>query len=416
MRKALYILIILEFLFSCISYAQTYRTETFSSRVQTLKVAVAENWELSPIIQLNPSRPVEITFDVLGASPEYLTYRVIHCNADWTPSQLTESEYMQGLQNNPLNNYENSFNTKMDYVHYLLNIPNDDLNLLVSGNYVVQVFSESGELPILNACFSVVEPQAGIEMTISSNTDKGSNSIYQAVSFEISYGNEIQSPVQDLKVYVSQNNRLDNEARLVKPLSIHSRRAVYDHNPALIFEAGNEYRSFEMTTTQYTGLNIEAIEYHSPYYHSILAPDFRRNNRIYSYYEDINGKVFIRNQDAYDSNIEADYQFVHFYLPCEKPLIDDVYILSDAFHHILDSRSQMEYSERDQGYVKTVLLKEGYYSYLYVTNRTSSLPGSTTLVEGNFYQTENEYRVMVYSRTIGMRYDRLIGMETLQSK
>ncbi|MCC8147239.1 MAG: DUF5103 domain-containing protein [Bacteroidales bacterium] len=396
--------------------AQAYRTEVFSTRIQTLRVSVADKWELPPIIDLYAGDPVEISFDVLGASPEYLTYKILHCNADWTLSPLIEPEYMNGLQNNPLDDYNNSFNTRMDYVHYKLLVPNDNINLLVSGNYVVQVFSEVSELPILTACFSVVEPEANIEMKVSSVTDKGANTKYQGVSFEINYGNQIQSPAQDLKVYVQQNNRSDNEAKLIKPLSIQNRKAVYDHNPALIFEAGNEYRSFEMITTLNTGLNIEAVEFHSPYYHSILTPDFLRSNRSYSFYEDINGKVFIRNQDAYDSNLEADYQFVHFYIPSEKPLIDHVYILSEAFHNILDARSQMEYSPIDKGYVKTVLLKEGYYNYLYVTRRNDNSPASTSLTEGDFYQTENEYRVMVYSRTVGTRYDKLIGVETLQFK
>ena len=397
-------------------YAQIHRTETFSTRIQTLQVSVADKWELPPIINLHQNDQIEIRFDLLGAAPEYLTYKILHCNADWTQSQLIDPEYMNGLQNTLLNEYSNSFNTKMDYVNYKLLIPNENISLLVSGNYVVQVFSESSEEPILDACFSVVEPQANINMKVSPLTDKGSNSKYQAVSFDITYGNEIQSPVQDLKVYVQQNDRRDNEAKLVKPLSIQNRKAVYDHNPDLIFDGGNEYRSFEMVSALHTGLNIEAVEYHSPYYHAILSPDFLRSNRSYSYFEDINGRVFIRNEDAYDSNIEADYQFVHFYIPSEKPLIDDVYILSRAFHNNLDFRSQMEYSARDKGYIKTVLLKEGYYNYLYVTKKDPSSSGSTALIEGDFYQTENEYRVMVYSRTIGLKYDKLIGVESLQFK
>lgn len=395
---------------------QIYRTENHSTRIQTLKVSVADNWQSPPIIDLNGNQQIEVRFDLLGSSQEYLTYRIIHCNADWTQSQLVESEYITGLQDTPLNDYVNSFNTKMDYVHYKLLIPNENIQLEVSGNYVVQVYSELSENPVLSACFSVIEPNVNIDLKVSSVTDKGANNKYQAVSFDLNYDNRIQSPSQDLRVYVLQNNRKDNEAKLLKPLNIQNRKAIYDHNPSLIFEAGNEYRSFEMTTTYHTGLNIEAVEYHSPYYHSILTPDFLRSNRSYSFYEDINGKIFIRNQDASDSNIEADYQFVHFYIPTEKPFTDKVYILSEAFHNILDTRSEMEYSIPDKGYVKTVLLKEGYYNYLYVTRKNNNSPATTALIEGDFYQTENEYRVMVYSRTIGSRYDKLIGVETIQSK
>ncbi len=415
-KKALFVLLAILITWAYTTEAQTYRTETFSTRIQTLRVLVTDKWDAIPIINLNSNEQIEINFDLLGASPEYFTYRILHCNADWTVSQLTEPEYLSGLQYNPIMDYENSFNTKMDYVNYRFYLPNENAGFKVSGNYAVEVYSENGENPVLTACFSVIEPQAAIQMNLSSVTDQGANYKYQAVSFDIDYGNDVRTPVQELKVYVQQNNRRDNEAQLVKPLNIQNRKAIYDHSPSLIFSAGNEYRKFEMTTTQHTGLNIEAIEYHSPYYHSILLPDLIRSDRSYSFYDDINGRVFIRNQDAYNSDIEADYQFVHFYLPCDRPLKENVYILSDTFHNLLDFRSQMEYSERDKGYIKTVLLKEGYYNYLYVTRKSNTGPTSTELIEGDFYQTENEYRVMVYFRSIGMRYDKLIGVQTLQFK
>ncbi|MDR0540738.1 MAG: DUF5103 domain-containing protein [Dysgonamonadaceae bacterium] len=396
--------------------AQTFRTETLSDPIRTLRVFPSGYWNLPPVINLQNGEQIEISFDLLGATPEYYTYRLLHCNADWTPSQLTQSEYLDGLQNHPVDDYVHSFNTTMDYVNYRLAIPNERVNLKVSGNYAVQIFPGNSSQPVAIACFSVVEPQAGIQAQVSPLTDRGANTKYQAVSFEVDYGTDIQSPVQDLKVYVQQNNRFDNEASLVKPLNLQNKKAVYDHSPALIFEASNEYRSFEMTTVRYAGLHVETVEFFDPYYHTTLKPDALRSNRPYLYNEDINGRIYIRNNDAQDSNMEADYQFVHFYLPCDKPFAENVYILSEAFNNLLDERSQMEYSAADKGYVKSVLLKEGYYNYLYVNRKNNNSPASSSLIEGNYYQTENEYRVMVYARPMGWRYDKLIGVQTIQFK
>jgi len=396
--------------------AQTFRTEAFFDFVRTLRVFPSDRWDMPPVIHLQRNEQIEINFDVLGVASEFYTYRILYCNADWTPSQLIESEYLDGLQNYPLDDYAHSFNTTMNYVNYRLLIPNEKVRPKISGNYVVQVLSENDSRPILNACFSVIEQQTVIKMEVSPITGRGANTKYQAVSFEVDYGSEIQFPAQDLKVYVFQNNRFDNAASLVKPLNIQNRRTVYNHSPELIFEAGNEYRAFEMITTRFPGLGIDRVEFHAPYYHSILTPNRTRNNRSYIFNEDINGRVFIRNINAEDSDIEADYQFVHFYLPCETPFPENIYILSEAFNNILDARSQMEYSVADRGYVKSVLLKEGYYNYLYVNRKNSSLPASAAFIEGNYYQTENEYRVMVYSRPSGWRYDRLIGMQTVQFK
>ncbi|MDR2682353.1 MAG: DUF5103 domain-containing protein, partial [Dysgonamonadaceae bacterium] len=359
---------------------------------------------------------IEINFDLLGATPENFTYRILHCDAGWTPSQLTPSEYLDGLQNYPIDDYAHSFNTTMDYVNYRLLIPNEQVRLKVSGNYVVQIVPANDSQPVATACFSVVETQTAIQMQVSPTTDKGVNTQYQAVSFEIHYGNDILSPIQDLKVYVLQNNRFDNAATLVKPLNLQNRKASYDHSPALIFDAGNEYRSFEMTTIHYAGLHIESVGFFDPYYHTTLKPDALRSNRSYLFTEDINGRRFIRNNDAEDSDIEADYHFVHFYLPCNQPFPENVYLLSEAFNNILDARSQMEYSAADNGYIKSVLLKEGYYNYLYVSRKNPASPASASRIEGDYYQTENEYRVMVYARPTGWRYDKLIGVQTIQFK
>ncbi|MDR1738988.1 MAG: DUF5103 domain-containing protein [Candidatus Symbiothrix sp.] len=413
-KKLLFILLLASAL-STID-AQVYRTKTFTDRIQTLRVNFADKWDAAPVIRLNSGEQVEIKFDLINPSPEYCSYRILHCNADWTPSQLLESEYLDGLQNYPLEDYANSFNTKTEYVNYRLLIPNENVRLKVSGNYVAQVFSEGDDRPLLNVCFSVLEPQTAVSMQISPLTDKGSNSHYQAVSFEIAYNNEIRSPMQELKVFVQQNNRFDNEARLVKPLSLQNRKAIYDHHPALIFNAGNEYRRFEMTTTYYAGLNIDAVEFFAPFYHSTLYPDRKRSDRAYMYYEDQNGRVYIRNNDTDNPDTEADYQVVHFFMPCEKPYAEDVYILSDCFNNILDSRSRMEYSADEKAYTKSVLLKEGYYNYLYVTQAKAGEPAVTAPIEGDYYQTENEYRIWVYACPLGSRYDKLVGVQTLSSR
>jgi hypothetical protein len=396
--------------------AQKFRTGAYSDMVKTLRVCLVDNWQATPIITVDEDNLVEVSFDVLGANPGIFTYTLTHCNADWTPDNLIQSEYMNGFQNRIINDYAVSFNTTMNYVNYRLTFPNEDLSLKISGNYAVLVFPENSDEPILCACFSVIEPNSDISMEVTTQTDKGMNNFFQQVNFSLKCSDEVKMPMQDLKVYVRQNERLDNEAALVKPLRIQNRQLFYEHIPALIFDAGNEYRNFEMTTHQFNGLNIGSIEYHSPYYHVNLKADRIRNDRSYSYYEDINGRLFVRTLNGTEYANEADYYVVHFFLPCERPFSENVYILSEAFNNLLDEQSLMDYSEIDRAYIKTALLKEGYYNYLYVTGKNNLSPAKTNAVEGNFYQTENEYRILVYFRRTGDRYDRLIGTQTIQFK
>jgi hypothetical protein len=416
-KKSILIFFPLYLIFSIIASAQNFRTCAFSDDVKTLQVYITGDPMSAPIIELGGNQSIEVNFDIMEPEPHTYTYTLTHCNADWNPSQLVQSEYMNGFQNRIIEDYSVSYNTTMNYVHYRIAFPNQDTDMKVSGNYVVQVFPENSDEPILSACFSVVEPTvAPISMQVTSQTDNGMNTFYQQVNFTVGYGNEVKTPMVDLKVYVQQNNRLDNEAVLVKPLMIQNNKLVFEHVPALIFAGGNEYRNFEMITHQYNGLNIANIEFHAPYYHVILNPDIIRSGRPYSYTQDINGKFVVRTVSGTDYSYEADYQIVHFSLPCEKPFADKVYILGDLFNNILDERSRMDYSAQDKGYVKTVLLKEGYYNYLYVTKKDDQSPANTAAIEGNFFQTENEYRVMVYFRPPGGRYDRLIGVKTIQYK
>ena len=416
MIKNIIIYILLLLFFSTNAFARKFKTEAFSDQIKTLRVGVVDNMWAAPIIELEGDKFIEISFDILGPEPQTFTYTLTHCNADWSQSQLVQSEYMNGFQNRVIEDYAISFNTTMDYVNYQLTFPNEDVFLKVSGNYLVQVFPQNSDKPILNACFSVVEPIIPITAEVTPRTDNGMNNFYQQVNFSLTYGNEVKTPMQDLKVYVQQNNRIDNEAALVKPLTIQGNRLVYEHIPALIFDAGNEYRSFEMITHQSVGLNIEAVEFHAPYYHTVLKPDIIRSQRPYSFMEDINGRFVVRSLSGIEFSYEADYQIVHFYFPCEKPFSENVYILSEAFNNLLDERSQMEYNIQDKGYVKTAILKEGYYNYLYVTRKGEKPPATTASIEGNYYQTENEYRIMVYFRQIGGRYDRLVGVKTIQFK
>ncbi|GHU61702.1 DUF5103 domain-containing protein [Bacteroidia bacterium] len=398
------------------AHAQKFRTEAFSDKIKTLRVNVVDDWKAKPIIELESDKWVELSFDVMTSSHENFTYTLTHCNADWTPSPLAQSEYMSGFQNRFIEDYAVSFNTSMDYINYRLTFPNEDLSMKISGNYVVQVFPEHENKPILSACFSVVEAGANISMTATSQTDKGMNNQYQQVNFSVTYGSDVKVPLQELKVYVQQNNRIDNEVTAIKPLSVLNKQLIYEHNPALVFDGGNEYRYFEMTTKEYNGLNIESIQFHSPYYHVDLKPEIIRSSRAYSFNEDINGRFYIRTLSGIDYDYEADYRIVHFFLPSEKPFAEDIYILSEAFNNILDERSKMEYSAPDAGYIKTVSLKEGYYNYLYVTQKDNASSAGTALIEGNFYQTENEYRVMVYFHPQGGKYDKLIGTQTIQFK
>ena len=392
-----------------------YHTDIFSSQIKTLKVQVDGNWERPPVIGLQSDEVISIGFDEWSARENRYTYSILHCNSDWTRSSLSSGEYMTGFQNQLIFNYETSYITTMNYTHYQLFFPNEEVNFLVSGNYVVLISEEGHEdKPVLAACFSVVDQQVKTQMQVKTNTDIDFNRNHQQLSVEVNYPSGIFSTMQDFKIYATQNNRMDTRVLLSGPSSMQPGKLVYDHNRNLIFEAGNEYRRFETISTQYNGLNIQSLQFYSPYYHQVLYPDDMRSRKSYIYDEDQNGRFFIRAADSYNPDIEADYVFVHFSLPCERPFPEEIYILSEAFDNLLDERSKMSYNYEEKSYMKTVMLKQGLYNYMYVSKKAGTSKAVTTLVEGNYYQTENEYSLWVYHRPPGGRYDKLIGVQSLK--
>lgn len=388
-----------------------YRTRTFGFDWRTLQVQVEDNPMAPPVITLGEANRITVSFDHLAEDVTYLQYSIIHCDADWKPSQLSELEYMEGLNTNDVDDYAFSNGTFAHYVNYRITLPNDRVQLTKSGNYVVTVYPENKpEDIVLQACFSVTEQCINVAAEATSRTDIGYNTEYQQVNVTLSHPYyNIQDPFNDLKIVVSQNGRYDNTATVTRPLRVMNNEIYYEHNRDLIFNAGNEYRRFEMVSIRYAGMGIADIQYYEPYYHATLATDFPRNDMSYFFDKTQYGRYLIRESNASDSNLEADYFVVHFTLSDDKIKGGNVYIDGELTGHLYDGNSQMQYNAETQQYERVLLLKQGSYNYMYLYLPDNSGKATTAPTEGNYYETVNEYLVKVYHRPIGARYDRLIG-------
>ena len=384
--------------------------------IKTLQVIANDNWMALPIIHLNTPDKVEISFDELTHEYHRYTYKITHCNADWTPSDLFETDYLQGFNDNVIDDYQNSLNTTMLYTHYRFTLPNDEAQLLLSGNYQVSIYGEDDEeTPVAQACFSVIEPRVGISAEVSSNTDIDTNESHQQVSFTVNYpGMNVTSPQAEFKTRVYQNLRTDNCVTNLQPTYLQPGQMQFVHNRKLIFPAGNEYRRFEIFNMHYGYQDVEQMQFFDPYYHATLYPDQPRVN--YSYDEDQNGRYFIRYDMAQDPSTEADYLFVHFTLEgFENPLPNGKFYLNGNFTYNQFSPSySLTYNEQTRAYEGVQLVKQGVYNWLYLFVPEGSQVGQTAPAAGNFYETENEYLILVYHRPFGGRYDKLVGLKSIK--
>ena len=256
----------------------------------------------------------------------------------------------------------------------------------------------------------------GISASVSGNTDIDTNQTHQQVSFTVNNKNfPIPYPQTDLKIHVYQDNRRDNAVSGLQPTTILENQIGYTNNRSLIFSAGNEYRRMETVSTTYPGMNVESVDYYDPYYHATLTTDYPRSADKYIYDQTQSGRFFVREYNSSNSDTEADYVVTHFTLDAPELPGKYIFLDGDFTSRRFDPQSLMTYNRATGRYEKTLLLKQGAYNYQYLTADagSSNSAASTSVIEGDFYQTRNEYLVKVYTRRRGERYDRLIGVTTV---
>ena len=404
----------LLFAIACIGRAQS--NKVYDPMIHTLQTIVNDDWLRDNVITLGTDDWVTISFDHFTHDYHRFTYKIVHCNADWTPSDLFEVDYMDGFNGLPIEDYENSLNTTMLYTHYRLDLPNDEVQFKVSGNYRIEIYldeDESNAKKVAEACFRVVEPRMELNVSVTGNTDIDTYVSHQQVSFTLNYlTSDVVNPATEIKPYVYQNGRTDNCASQLKPTYSTPGHLEYTHNRALIFPAGNEYRRFEIINMHYATQGVDKMSYFAPYYHATLLPDAPRRN--YSYDVDHDGRYLIRYNLAQDTNIEADYLFVHFRLDMPRLKGGNFYLTGDFTYNDFTSDYQATYNEAEQAYEAIVMLKQGAYDFMYLWVPDGQSTGQTAPAEGNFYEAENEYQVYIYHRPFGGRYDRLVATQQVK--
>jgi len=397
-----------------------YKTKALQDNIKTVQVSiVGSNKFAEPVIELKGNQVIKISFDEMSHDSHNYLYTVEHCNVDWTPSSISPLEWANGFTSNiTVTDEQMSQNTTVNYTHYAISLPNEDLRFKVSGNYVISFYEDSNpDVKVATACFSIVDSKVAVDATVRGNTDIDINGKMQQLDFTILTGNyAIDNPLSELKLIVCQNGRYDNMVTDLTPNSITKNKIGYTNNKALIFEGGIEYHSFDISSIYAFGEGVNKIRFYDPYYHAELFPDKIDPWAAYIYKQDVDGKFVVNIQNQDDDDVWADYILVHFTLPTEKPFFDGfVYLLGGFNYNQLDDAVRMTYNTTLNAYEKTVLLKQGGYNYLYGFVQKGTSTASTKQIESSHWETENKYTIYIYQRAFGDRYDKLIGVKILQS-
>ena len=417
MRKMLLTFFVFSFL--AVSAQLTYRTQIFNPAIKTLQFGLAGVKFSTPLMELNGTDVLELSFDEMSHGAHSYSYKVLHCNADWTLSDLNSTEYLSGFTSAAITDIAQSVNTTYLYSHYRFQLPNSDMTFKISGNYLVQIYEDNEvDKPLAQACFSIVESRVSVTGNVRGNTDTELNGRFQQLDFELNLSAyPVRDASREIKVLVRQNNRIDNQVTDLQPTYITGSKLSFINNKALIFEGGYEYHRFDISSVYAAGEGVADIRYSAPHYDVYLNTNKVQTSHIYSSEMDVNGKFVVNLQNAtVDDNIGADYLLVHFNLPTQKPFFDGQLYLGGEFNYnLLNDAVRMKYDGKTESYVQTLLLKQGGYNYQYWFLAKAERKASVERVEGSFWQTGNEYTVYVYHRPWGERYDRLVGVKIIHN-
>ncbi|ANH59141.1 type IX secretion system plug protein [Dokdonia donghaensis] len=362
-----------------------------------------------PILQLGSS--LSLSFDdIYGDERDYF-YKITHHNADWTESSLARSEYMDGMDNVRILNFENSVATLQLYTHYELSIPNQMTKRLTkTGNYLLSIYDEEGEL-VFSRKFMIFSPQFNVGAQVKRSRDLQYINSKQVLRFFIDSGDEvIINPKQNLHTVLIQNNNLKTAITGIEPQYNIGNRLEYRYDQETAFWGGNEFFNFENKDVRAATFAIKSIELKS-LYHNYLYSNPARYDQPYTYNPDINGNFLINTLQGRTPLTEAEYVWIHFSLRHPK-LLDDqsIHLYGNFNNYVIDNSTKLEWNTRTRRYELPYLLKQGFYNYNYVlVNKDGSIDYKNSL-DGNFWQTENNYQILVYYRKPGGRFDELVGL------
>ena len=413
MPISFYLKTILFFIITSVS-AQTEKEVTPPYNIKTISFVQNER-NIIPILKLGDG--FQLQFDDLFGNEANYYYEIIHCDYNWNPSGISKNEYLQGFDNQRIQDYTNSFNTLQIYSHYKLAIPNQfTQQLKISGNYMIKVLDENKEV-VFSRKLILFEDLATVPIQVKRARTVANIGMKHNLDFTIKSSTiTFQNPLKNVKVLLLQNGQLNSGIKNIIPQYTIGNDLIYKYDTQTQFWAGNEFLYFENKDIRSASNNVARIDAKTAVYGSYLYTSAARANFPYSYSQDINGDFVVNNINAANGEIEADYAWVYFSLSAPTfRLKKNIYVGGMFNNYNLTPEYKMDYNPKKGIYEKAILIKQGFTNFKYIIADDKGVIDDENAIDGNFYQTENDYTILVYYKESIGRYDRVIGKGTANS-
>ncbi|MBT6081546.1 MAG: DUF5103 domain-containing protein [Polaribacter sp.] len=384
-------------------------TSFFSQNIKSIQLRPLQENNFSAIVPLGT--PLEISFDDLEADSKDYQYKIEHMTHDWKSSRLSSSQFIDGFDQNTIINVSNSFNTLQNYTHYSVRIPNINTVITKSGNYLLSILNTDDDV-IFTRRFVLYEPSTTVGVTVERSRNSKTLNTQQTIEFFINHPKiKINNPAQEVHVVILKNNNWEEKITNLQPTFFRPNQLSYTYTNKTNFWGGNEYLNFDNKFIRNNSLNVVKIIKKDIFHHYLYPFEFNPF-RKYSYNPDINGQFVIRTLEAKDSKTEADYAMIHFTLSVEEAFSErEVYVYGAFNDFKITDENKMYFDQEERAYKANILLKQGFYNYTFATKETNGNI-NTNHVNGSFYETENEYTVIVYYKPFGSFFERVVGIGT----
>lgn len=393
---------------SYISFAQAEKEIAPPYHIKTISF-VQNDQNIVPILKLGEG--FQLQFDDLFGSEANYYYEIIHCDYNWNPTSIPKNEYLEGFDNQRIQDYSNSFNTLQIYSHYKLAIPNQfTLQLKISGNYMIKVLDENKEV-VFSRKFILYEDLVTVPIQVKRARTVNNIESKQNLDFTIRSNTiTFQTPLRNVKVLLLQNGQMNTGIKNIVPQYTIGNDLIYKYDWETQFWAGNEFLFFENKDIRAANNNIARVDFTTAVYGSYLYTSAARANFPYSFTQDVNGNFVVNNLNTANNEIEADYAWVYFSLSAPTfRLNKNIYVTGMFNNYTLSPEYKMEYNPKKAIYEKAILIKQGFANFEYKVADDKGVIDYENAIDGNFYQTENDYTIVVYYRENIDRYDRVVG-------
>lgn len=385
----------------------------YVSYIQSVQTYLSGSTMTYPNLAINGSSSLELHFDDIDSTQHNYYYTIEHYDANWQVQNNDVNSYLDGFANNSLNDYELSIATTIPYRHYVLRIPNDDVKIKRTGNFLLKVFDASTDDVVISRRFTVYDNQIPVEAYIRMTHGGSMNYNNQKLELSIDISRvQVSDVFSDLKVVVVPNYIWHGAITDISPLFVRGNIITYEKE----LNPNNEFRTLNLKDLSTNYADVDKLVTIRGVDHVQLPTDMFRTNTPPRSSDDMNGKNHIEKFGSWNSNTEADYFYAYFTLKSELPMIEgNVYVYGALTGYSFNPWNLMVYDVDKALYQNRMLLKQGFHDYCYAFVYTYDNRIDFSRIEGNFAQTSNDYLIFVYNRDRSAGLDDLLGFTVVTS-